>query len=107
MQVIVTDQNQFRPSSFWFRTYLPKTLTSNSVFINNNPTIIYVTKNDAAILNNVDMERGTLWITTKDQIPKPEWDCEKNCISDLRLRYCNLMVILQSVQFINYSIFNL
>ena len=69
------------------------------MFIKNNPTIIYVTKNDAAILNNIDMEGGTVWITTKDQIPKPEWDCEKNCISDLRLRYCNLMIILKSVKF--------
>ena len=61
------------------------------MFIKNNPTIIYVTKNDAAILNNVVIEGGTVWVTTKDQIPKPEWDCEKNCISVLRIRYSNKM----------------
>merc|ERR1719361_2418502 len=44
--------------------------------------ILYVTNKDSEYLSNVEhLEQGTVWVTTKDKIPKPRWSCEPSCIS--------------------------
>ena len=68
-------------------TYLPKTLTNHEKFTKNGPTILYVNKDDAKYLNGMDFVGGTVWITTKNRIPVPQWSCEQDCISDLIIRY--------------------
>ena len=86
-KVIVVDKNQFRPSSNWIRNYVPECVASHPKFIENNPIILYVTNEDSKYLSNVEnLEQGTVWVTTKDRIPKPRWSCEPSCISSPKIR---------------------
>ena len=90
LKVIVTDKSQFRPASFWSTTYLPKTLLNHQRFMKNNPIILYVSREDQKYLNGMDFVEGTIWITTKDSIPPPQWKCEQDCIADLQIRYIDI-----------------
>ena len=82
IQVIIVDKNQFRPSSLWSRTYLPKTVTDNHILVERGVTFLYVSEADAKYLEEIDNVGGTVWVTTKDNIPDPIWKCEMECITD-------------------------
>ena len=86
-QVIIIDKKQFRPSSNWFQKYIPRCVSNHPKFIENNPIILYVTNQDSQYLPNEEyLKRGTMWITAKDEIPKPQWGCEYSCISSLHIK---------------------
>ena len=80
---------------------MPERVASHPKFIENNPMILYVTNEDSKYLSNVEhLEQGTVWVTTKDRIPKPRWSCEQSCISSPQIRYkiLNLLSLFEVIQ---------
>ena len=84
------DKNQFRPASQWFSSYLPKTLTDALVTRKKIATsiILYVTRNDARYMEEeeINFYGSTLWISSRNKIPKPKWSCQENCIPNIDIR---------------------